>query len=444
MKRLATIILSCLLALTVTAQVNLKTKYISLAGSATSATINLASDADIVYFSGTRTLSSGYTVNPSGTAVDGKTILILWDGTSLTSNGNPVTVISALLNEKQAESKVIVMCMYRGSTAAWDCRVIWDFKTTDWIGIDDIDTSVVDNQTLELDGTAGIQVKDGGITNAKIVASAGIPITKLSLTKAIDSSHLSLTANIPWYKMLSLTANRVPYIGADGKIAASSATSTELGYLAGVTSAIQTQLNAKTTSGSIVAADINATAAIPYSKLSLKGSLLNADVSSSCSLAMAKLYPLTGSKALYSNASGVITASPVTSTELGYLSGVTSAVQTQLTNARSSQTYTSTSTTPLVLTSAATDQYRITVSTTPIVVTLPAAADIPQYRTISFTRIGTVADSSVTIVPAGSDNLVGVGGPAVASYVLAKETAGGAGVMWVSNGVDTWYYIRRW
>lgn len=39
---------------------------------------------------------------------------------------------------------------------------------------------------------------------------------------------------------------------------------------------------------------------------------------------------LTASKALVSNASGKIDVSAVTSTELGYLSGVTSAIQTQI------------------------------------------------------------------------------------------------------------------
>lgn len=39
---------------------------------------------------------------------------------------------------------------------------------------------------------------------------------------------------------------------------------------------------------------------------------------------------LTASKALVSNASGKIDVSAVTSTELGYVSGVTSAIQTQL------------------------------------------------------------------------------------------------------------------
>lgn len=62
------------------------------------------------------------------------------------------------------------------------------------------------------------------------------------------------------------------------------------------------------------------------------GNLTNSNVSTSAAIALSKLAALTINKALTSNASGVITVSSVTSTELGYVSGVTSAVQTQLDN----------------------------------------------------------------------------------------------------------------
>ncbi len=58
--------------------------------------------------------------------------------------------------------------------------------------------------------------------------------------------------------------------------------------------------------------------------------IANSNVSASAAIALSKLAALTASRALASDGSGVITASSVTSTELGYLSGVTSAIQTQL------------------------------------------------------------------------------------------------------------------
>lgn len=93
--------------------------------------------------------------------------------------------------------------------------------------------------------------------------------------------------------------------------------------------------------GGILNADVNSSAAIAYSKLNLSGGILNADVNSSAAIALSKLAALGTSKALQSNAStGAIEASSVTNTELGYVSGVTSAVQTQLDAKVAKSTYT--------------------------------------------------------------------------------------------------------
>ena len=78
------------------------------------------------------------------------------------------------------------------------------------------------------------------------------------------------------------------------------ATATEINYLDGVTSAIQTQLNGK--------------------------------AASSHSHPASQVTGLTASRALVSDSGGHPAVSTVTSTELGYLDGVTSAIQTQLNN----------------------------------------------------------------------------------------------------------------
>lgn len=60
------------------------------------------------------------------------------------------------------------------------------------------------------------------------------------------------------------------------------------------------------------------------------GVIVNADINASAAIAMSKLAALTASRALVSDVSGVVSVSSVTSTELGYVSGVTSALQTQI------------------------------------------------------------------------------------------------------------------
>lgn len=81
-------------------------------------------------------------------------------------------------------------------------------------------------------------------------------------------------------------------------------------------------------SGSIVNADINASAAIAQSKLSL--SITNSEVNASAAIALSKLAALSNNIVPVTNGSGVITSSSTSATELGYLAGVTSSIQTQL------------------------------------------------------------------------------------------------------------------
>ena len=69
------------------------------------------------------------------------------------------------------------------------------------------------------------------------------------------------------------------------------------------------------------------------------GVIVNSEINASAAVALSKLAALTASKALVSDASGVISASAVTATELGYVSGVTSAIQTQLNGKQASGSY---------------------------------------------------------------------------------------------------------
>lgn len=83
-------------------------------------------------------------------------------------------------------------------------------------------------------------------------------------------------------------------------------------------------------SGVITNAMVNASAAIAYSKLNLTGSVLNADISASAAIAASKLAALTVSRAVVSDGSGFLTVAATTATEIGYVNGVTSAIQTQI------------------------------------------------------------------------------------------------------------------
>lgn len=171
--------------------------------------------------------------------------------------------------------------------------------------------AVTDTATIDLTfaaDTLSADIKNNSITNAMINASAAIAYSKLNLTGGIVNADISASAAIA-YSKLNLTGS---IVNADINASAAIAYS-KLAL-----------------SNSIVNADINSSAAIAYSKLNLSGSIVNADVNASAAIALTKLAALTASRAMVTDSSGFASASSVTATELGYVSGVTSALQTQL------------------------------------------------------------------------------------------------------------------
>ena len=80
-------------------------------------------------------------------------------------------------------------------------------------------------------------------------------------------------------------------------------------------------------SGVIANTNVDASAAIAQTKLALD--ITNSEVNASAAVALSKLATVTASRVLESNVSGVVSASSVTSTTLGYVDP-TSSIQTQL------------------------------------------------------------------------------------------------------------------
>lgn len=68
---------------------------------------------------------------------------------------------------------------------------------------------------------------------------------------AVNAKQATITGGATTIVSSNLTANRALMSNSSGKVAVSAVTSTELGYLDGVTSAIQTQLNSKQTTANL-------------------------------------------------------------------------------------------------------------------------------------------------------------------------------------------------
>ena len=136
------------------------------------------------------------------------------------------------------------------------------------------------------------------------------------ISSKISNSNIDAVAQIALSKLFPLTSLRALQSDASGVISASSITTTELGHLSGVTSNIQTQLNSK--EGTITI--------LPISKGGTNSnvSLNNNRVMISSGSAIVEASAITANRALASSATGLPVASTVTDTELGRLSGITS------------------------------------------------------------------------------------------------------------------------
>lgn len=157
----------------------------------------------------------------------------------------------------------------------------------------------------------------------------------------------------------------------------------------------------------LVDANISGSAAIAYSKLNLANSIVNADISAIAAIAYSKLAALTINRALVSDASGFVSASAVTSTELGYVSGVTSTIQTQL-NARA-------------LDSA--------------VVHLAGTENITGAKTFTLSTVFSAVTNQIVL---GTTNTTTINSVApVASRVYTIPDAGGAASFILSAGTNT-------
>lgn len=91
---------------------------------------------------------------------------------------------------------------------------------------------------------------DVGLGNVDNTSDADKPISTATQT-ALNGKQATITGGASTITSTNLTANRALVSNANGKVAVSDVTSTELGYLDGVTSNIQTQLNGKLSSAPV-------------------------------------------------------------------------------------------------------------------------------------------------------------------------------------------------
>jgi len=251
-------------------------------------------------------------------------------------------------------------------------------------------------------GAVSLVKGDVGLGNVDNTADADKPVSSATQT-ALDAKEDTITGAATTITSTDLTASRALTSSATGKVEVSAVTSTELGYLDGVTSAIQTQIDGKQATITGAATTIDDT-------------------------------DLTASRALVSDGSGKVAVSDVTSTELGYLDGVTSSVQTQV----------DTKTPKLISLNAQTGTtYTLVLGDADKLVEMNNAAantlTVPPNSSVAFST-----GTQIIVVQKGAGTTTIAAGSGVT--LLSKDSALGIGGQYgaatcIKIATDTWYVI---
>ena len=132
--------------------------------------------------------------------------------------------------------------------------------TLDIDGGTDIGAALADADLIIVDDGAGGTNRKAALSRVATYVQSGISgdITISSGTAAIGSgvivnADVNASAAIEFSKMENLTASRALVSDSNGEVSVSAVTSTEIGYLDGVSSAIQTQLDTKATNAFAIA-----------------------------------------------------------------------------------------------------------------------------------------------------------------------------------------------
>lgn len=263
--------------------------------------VDNTSDADKPISTSTQTaLNAKQATLVSGTNI--KTI----NGTSLLGSGD-ITISGGGGISDGDKGDITVSAS--GATWTIDNGVVTDGKLASGIDAAKIGNGTISNTEFQyLNGvTDNIQTQFSGKQD---LLSSGTNIKTVNSTSLLGSGDVSVQetlvsgTNIKTINSTSILGSGnisvAPATGIDATaIGSGTVDNTEFGYLNGVTSAIQTQIDGK--------------------QATITGAATTITSSN-----------LTASRALASDGSGKVAVSSVTSTELGYLSGVTSAVQTQV------------------------------------------------------------------------------------------------------------------
>ena len=345
----------------------------ALAGATFTGQVNMSDDLVVT---GNLTVN-GDTTTVSTTNLDVEDrMIMLADGVS----GSPSADVGLLFNRGNQGNAAL---FYDESASTFKLSDTKDPKSNTSlspVSASNLDVGIITAATMTLDGVSVATLISDNVSGAISTASKGNNMTAAralvsdasgkiapsavtsteigyldgvtsAIQTQIDSKQATITGAATTIDDADLTADRAVISSGSGKVAVSAVTATEIGYLDGVSSAIQTQLDAKSTTsnaGALAAEDVALQSRLSTNVTAFtnEDTALQARITANNTATTAvetrrvaniagavstiTTADLTASRAMVTNGSGKVAVSAVTATELGYLDGVSSAIQTQL------------------------------------------------------------------------------------------------------------------
>lgn len=260
-------------------------------------------------------------------AIAGRAVVNTW-----TTNSHTLTEADGLTSEARCAMLEIDDDGSGNPTAS--ATVICPSKTKTYI----VNNSCGQTATIKTSAGTGVAVPDG--TTMLVFCDGTNVVQGMNNFNTLYIDGVEVTASAAELNAFSgITASAAELNTLDGITATTSelnlldgvtATTAEINYLDGVTSAIQTQLDGKADSGDVTPSEWGTITGTLSDQTDLQSELDNKEDTLTGAATTIASSDLTASRALAADASGKVAVSAVTATELGYLSGVTSAIQTQL------------------------------------------------------------------------------------------------------------------
>lgn len=160
---------------------------------------------------------------------------------SATKDGNGKVISSTYETKTDASNKLSAAKAYADSAAAAVKNDLLNGAGTAYDTLKELG-DLIDNNTSAIDALEAVAAGKANKTHTHAISDV------TNLQTALDAKQATVTGGASTIASSNLTANRALISNGSGKVAVSAVTSTELGYLDGVTSNLQTQLDAKASS----------------------------------------------------------------------------------------------------------------------------------------------------------------------------------------------------